>query len=126
MEDRVVWVGGKTGAFSVKSAYWLDQSGRFEQNRDEVWKKLWKAKINEGWRILLWRIAVGALPVRARLAARLNLLNSTCCLCGEEDKTEIHLFQTCLVARMVWVGAIRGLKWEDLEQSHLLILFLFY
>ena len=69
---------------------------------------------------------MGPLPVRARLGARLNLLNSTCCLCGEEDKTEIHLFQTCLVARMVWVGAIRGLKWEDLEQSHLLILFLFY
>ena len=56
---------------------------------------------------------MGALPVRARLAARLNLLNSTCCLCGEEDKTEIHLFQTCPVARMVWFGARWRLKWED-------------
>lgn len=55
---------------------------------------------------------MGALPVRARLAARLNLLNSTC-LCEEEDKTDIHLFQTCPVARMVWFGAIWGLKWED-------------
>ena len=69
---------------------------------------------------------MGPLPVRARLGARLNLLNSTCCLCGEEDKTEIYLFQTCPVARMVWFGAIWGLKWEDLKQSHLLILFLSY
>lgn len=68
---------------------------------------------------------MGALPVRAGLGARLNLLNSSC-LFGEEDKTESHLFQTCPVARMVWFGAIWGLKWKDFRASHVLILFLFY
>lgn len=55
---------------------------------------------------------MGALPVRARLGSRLNLLNSTCYLCGE-DKTEIHYLQTRPVARMIWFVAIWGLKWED-------------
>lgn len=77
--DRLIWTPDPQGCFSVRSVYqslcWSDAQV-FSQG---VWMKLWKLKIQERLKLMLWpkkkktlklwKCAHEALPLRARLAS---------------------------------------------------------
>ena len=75
IDDRVIWAAEKNGKLTTKSAYWLENSHKFNHHNSVFWKKLWKSKLHEKFKVLLWRVAIGALP-----------LNIICALSGCEDE----------------------------------------
>ncbi|KAL0012539.1 hypothetical protein SO802_007647 [Lithocarpus litseifolius] len=64
-QDKLIWVLDSKGMFSVKSIYdfsFRSSSGNNQQNN--LWKKLWKARLPERLKMLLWRIGVDTLPTK--------------------------------------------------------------
>ncbi|XP_075634549.1 uncharacterized protein LOC142606997 [Castanea sativa] len=88
--DTVVWVGEKSGEYSVKSGYYEAQKAWKELNwaessrgavGREVWKSLWKLRVPNKIKVFGWRACRGILPTRdiwAGCSARLQkLLNKS-------------------------------------------------
>uniref|UniRef100_A0A2N9F080 RNase H type-1 domain-containing protein n=1 Tax=Fagus sylvatica TaxID=28930 RepID=A0A2N9F080_FAGSY len=66
-KDKLVWILDSKGNFLVKSAIKTNQSqpiGDVEVN----WKSLWKLKLHERYKVLVWRIDNGILPIKAVVA----------------------------------------------------------
>ena len=61
-EDCWAWTTSNSGLFSVKSAYWLLRVESPPSNIDTVRGQIWKTKIHECFKMLLWRIATNLLP----------------------------------------------------------------
>ena len=81
-----------------------------EEAPDTNWKALWKLKLHDRSKFLIWRIATGILPTKANLAARLGYGDIQCCLCQEESETLDHLFFSCPTARAIWFGSSWALR----------------
>ena len=111
-EDKLIWVVGLKGKFSVKSAFKLFQSPVVT---DAVvnWSALWKLKIHDRLKMFIWRIASGILPTKQNLVQRLGFGDSKCPLCQTEDESLEHLFFKCSLSRAIWFGAC-GAIWSDL------------
>lgn len=82
--DKLIWVPCPKGEFAVKSAYKvanpiLSQSPL----SDQLWRRLWKIKVPERIKMLLWRIALNSISVKEILAQRMGLENQVCELCHE-------------------------------------------
>jgi hypothetical protein len=58
--DKLIWIDDPKGMFSVKSALKLHQCHLWPENPDPIWRKLWKCKIHERLKTLVWRIGSGA------------------------------------------------------------------
>ena len=54
--DKMVWILDPKGTFSVKSVIKANQDQVLEAT-DVCWKSLWKLRIHERYKILVWRIA---------------------------------------------------------------------
>jgi hypothetical protein len=106
-DDRVIWAAEKNGKFTTKSAYLLENSHKFNHHNSAFWKKLWKSKLYEKFKVLLWRVATGALPLNIRCAFSGGEDEKMCSLCGIQEESEVHLFKECHVAKMAWFGT----KW---------------
>ncbi len=77
-KDKLVWILDSKGNFLVKSAIKTNQSqpiGDVEVN----WKSLWKLKLHERYKVLVWRIDNGILPIKAVVASKLGQ-GDVCCL----------------------------------------------
>uniref|UniRef100_A0A2N9EEZ1 Reverse transcriptase domain-containing protein n=1 Tax=Fagus sylvatica TaxID=28930 RepID=A0A2N9EEZ1_FAGSY len=68
--DKLVWILDSKGNFSVKLVFNTNQQPLVEDD-DGLWKKLWKLKIHERYRVLVWRIATGILPTRLNLTSKM-------------------------------------------------------
>ena len=70
-EDCWAWTTSNSGLFSVKSAYWLLRVESLPSNIDVVRGQIWKTKIHERFKMLLWRIAINLLPSK-EIISRFN------------------------------------------------------
>lgn len=71
----------------------------------QYWKALWRMKVHERLKVLLWRIIWDTLPTRCRLAERIGSRRENdldCVLCGAEMESTYHLFLVCPVSRIIW------------------------
>ena len=50
--------------FGVKSAYWLYREGSPPWNLDYIRGQIWKSKIHECLKMLIWRIIANVLPTK--------------------------------------------------------------
>ena len=89
-DDKLFWPSMVDGAYSVKAGY------RFLVDAEQVpnvsplppshqksfWKGLWKLKVPNRIKTLLWRAISDALPTRLNLVKRKVLNDATCQLCG--------------------------------------------
>lgn len=72
-DDNLVWGRSRSGLYSVKSAYFAimeeltDQSGL---RMDGEWITIWKLRIPQKVKLLLWRANRGCLPTRCNLQRR--------------------------------------------------------
>ena len=61
----------------------------------EKWKALWKLKIHERYKILIWRITNRILPTRFIVAQKVGLGDTNCPFCRGYEESIDHLFFKC-------------------------------
>jgi hypothetical protein len=113
--DKLLWIKNPTGMFTVIFAYGVSQGHRFNQEGLHLWSKLWKAKIHEHFKVLLWRIALDILPTRLNLSELWDDIDIRCPLCESEKESSLHLFQNCHVAREMWFECYWGLRMDTMQ-----------
>ncbi|XP_041011347.1 uncharacterized protein LOC121255133 [Juglans microcarpa x Juglans regia] len=100
------------GVFSVKSAYAAlanENDHAVNINHAINWKNLWKLKVQDRLKMLLWKISPNLLPTKALISTVLNLEPDLikCPLCNTEQESLHHLFFNCIFSKVVW----RQSKW---------------
>lgn len=79
---------------------------------EQDWSKLWKLRLQDRLKLLLWKIASDAIPVRVpsfRRGEAEHNSNLLCICCGQRPATSLHLFHECTVARLLWNTSMRSL-----------------
>ena len=110
-ENKLIWVPNAKGVFTTKSAYKVSNPHPNQISlSDQMWKKIWKIKVPERVRMLLWRITTYTIPVKEVLGQRLELDNQECVLCQDGQETISHLFFHCPMARAIWFSSCWGLR----------------
>lgn len=102
-QDVAIWTPDSKGRFSVKTAYHYhaDQAHRFNIQSPlskKEWNILWNAKLQDRLKLLVWRIAWEALPVRSRVSAFMRQTDdyaTLCPLCQGEMERMVHIFLSC-------------------------------
>lgn len=67
--DKLLWMASKNGIFTVKSCYSLL---REYPNPKDRWILLWKSKLHERFKILIWRALSDILPTMTVLGSMLG------------------------------------------------------
>uniref|UniRef100_A0A2N9ISW0 Reverse transcriptase zinc-binding domain-containing protein n=1 Tax=Fagus sylvatica TaxID=28930 RepID=A0A2N9ISW0_FAGSY len=107
-KDKLVWIHNHKGNFTVKSA--INAKFNYDEEPDEVnWKGLWKLKLHDRYKMLIWRIASGSLPTKLSLALKMGTGDTYCPLCQMEEESIDHLFFKCSIARVIWFGTSWGI-----------------
>jgi len=100
--DRILWRGDSSGAFSVKSAYACvtNQGSGFVNN---VFKMLWQTKARPKSQTTVWRVLLDRLPTRGNLIRRAVQVSSPLCVfCHVSEESVQHLFCECTFTHRVW------------------------
>ena len=107
-QDKLVWILDSNRKFFVRSAFKSTQT-QPPSDPNANWKSffLWKSKLQERHKMLIWRIASEILPTRTVAAHKLGLGDTSCPLCLDCKESIVHLFLKCLVSRAIWFG----LRW---------------
>jgi hypothetical protein len=71
---------------------------------------LWKYKIHERLKTLVWRIGSAALPTNLNVFSRLSKGSPFCPLCGVDVESALHLFFKCKATKLFWFGTSWGIK----------------
>jgi hypothetical protein len=82
--DKLAWIVDSKGAFSVKSAYKLNLSHTWPTDPEPCWKALWKCKIHERLKTLVWRIGSNSLSTNLNVFSKLSKGSPLCPLCGDD------------------------------------------
>jgi hypothetical protein len=109
-QDRVIWIGSKSGLFSVKSAYFIGRSLKEEArgqcsyagNLPDIWKDLWNLKVPGKVKMFAWRACQNLLPTRENLCRRRVIQDPSCPCCGLAVESVIHCLWSCPAASDVW------------------------
>ena len=111
-EDCWAWTASNSSLFSIKSAYWQSIVEYPPSNIDAVRGQIWKTKIHERFKMLLWRIATNLLPSK-EIISRFNESVDLCCpLYSSAVETTLHLFMVCPFSKSLWYHSQWGLRME--------------
>lgn len=114
LEDYWVWVHNKSGAYSVKSGYWLrNRVSKVEEiiqaevrpSLNDLKSETWKIKTPPKIKMLIWRAISNAIPAGELLVRRGIRMDPVCQTCGFEGESINHILFTCSIARQVWALA---------------------
>lgn len=107
-EDRLVWHYHRRGAFTVRSAYYLelqDDNDLAETSHGKeklIWKKCWNSNTLPKIKNFVWRALQNGLPVRENLKRRNITREDWCPRCGEEPESGIHMIGKCDIMQKLW------------------------
>ena len=79
---------------------------------EEYWKMLWKSKMHERLKLLLWRIVCKSLPAQEILSKRFPIPDISCPICGEEVETVEHVFIHSPITIQAWANSIWPLNMD--------------
>jgi hypothetical protein len=102
----------------VKSAYKTNQEVGVVVNSYVKWADLWKLKMSERVKMLIWRIGLNIIHTKKNFAVRLGDIDIRCPLCKVEEESTIHLFCLCLVSRAICFGVPWELHSDALSVSN--------
>jgi len=68
------------------------------------WQKVWKLRIHERLKMMLWRVNSNLLPTMDNLEQRMGIADTVCVCCNGEKESVVHLFFQCTMARAIWFG----------------------
>ena len=114
-EDCLAWIASNSGLFSVKFAYWLSRVESPPSNINAVRGQIWKTKIHEHFKMLLWRIAANLLPSKEIISRFNESMDLSCHLCSSAVETTLHLFTVCPFSKSLWYQSEWGLRMEVLN-----------
>ncbi|XP_062005887.1 uncharacterized protein LOC133723071 [Rosa rugosa] len=107
MEDKLCWSPEKKGFYSVKTAYWIARTKVLENVLastsqgnpfQELWKRIWRAKVPGKVKICIWRACSNLLPTRATLSTKGYTGDLHCLLCPHPYEDAAHIFCKCPTA----------------------------
>ena len=109
-QERLVWMGTRNGAFSVKSAYHMakesiDRLGGESSTGDQhspLWKAIWSVKVPRVVSHFLWKACNGILPTKVNLHKRGISDDPMCPICLREEESVGHILWSCPSFRDVW------------------------
>ncbi len=78
VHDKLTWIADHKGVFSVKSALKLNHSHVWPANPDPIWHSLWKCKLHERLKTLVWHIGNGILPTNLNYFSKLFKGDPSC------------------------------------------------
>ncbi|XP_021759197.1 uncharacterized protein LOC110724108 [Chenopodium quinoa] len=108
MDDFVYWKFTRDGNFSTKSAYAALIQGSFPVIYDgnyilsSWWKKFWAFPILPKWKMFVWKLLYGVIPVAALLCTKGIPVDPLCAFCHTSQETIDHLFLHCPFTRRLW------------------------
>ncbi|XP_013634222.1 PREDICTED: uncharacterized protein LOC106339898 [Brassica oleracea var. oleracea] len=110
-EDFWSWKLNKSGAYSVKSGYWLAFREKSKELRswvealpsiNSLKAQVWKVQAGPKIKIFVWKALSQALPVAELLSERGMKCDERCQLCGFEGESVNHVLFSCNLARQCW------------------------
>lgn len=104
-EDKLVWWRSRNGVYSVRSAYFgimEDLTDSFHLRVPGNWMQIWRLKVPQRVKILLWRMARGCLPPQCNLARCHIPCEEECPMCTNGTESDLHLFFQCTQVVQVW------------------------
>ncbi|KAM6550952.1 hypothetical protein CsatB_000760 [Cannabis sativa] len=104
-EDCWSWKGGRSGFFSVRSAYdmlQLSKHGQQRQPNSGFWHKFWHLKIPPKVKNFIWRAVTNTLPTCLELVSKNVDLSSLCPVCHNAAETASHVLLNCSFAFSCW------------------------
>lgn len=108
---QVVWVGNRSGIFSVGSAYDLakelsqqDVGGSSNtKSMKSLWKQIWRIQGPRVVKMFLWQACNNILPTKENLFKRKITDDPLCPICWKKVETVGHVLWSCSNARDVWL-----------------------
>nr|POE93736.1 putative ribonuclease h protein [Quercus suber] len=130
-KDQLYWPGRVDGVYSVKAGYRFLIEDERTPNADPLppsqaenpWKELWKLRIPNRTKTLMWRAISDALPSRLNLMKRKVLNEATCQVCGLEPESSMHALWLCPNLAVVWDAHFGTLRNETKDCTNLLDVF---
>ncbi|XP_013662913.2 uncharacterized protein LOC106367640 [Brassica napus] len=110
-EDTYYWEYTKTGHYTVKSGYWVQQSiNKPDQSNETVdrpsldglFQQIWKMNTSPKVHHFLWKCLSDSLPAAANMRNRHIAKDGSCGRYAMEDETINHILFTCPYARLIW------------------------
>jgi ribonuclease HI len=114
--DKLIWVLDSKGNFSVKAALKSSQP-HLNADPEANWKALWKLKLHDRFKILVWRIASGVLPTKLNFAQKVGFGDTHCPFCLDVEESLEHLFFKCHISRAIWFGSVWALRSDLISLS---------
>ena len=136
-QDFWSWNFNKSGAYSVKSGYWLASQGNFFELKRQMealpsvncLKALsWKISAPSKLCCFVWKALSDALSVADLVLARGMKGDDRCQLCGLEGESINHLLFQCDLARQTWAMSNIPLPKNGFQDSSIFsnLYFMFY
>lgn len=106
--DVPLWTLEPKGNLSVKAAYEYIikcRSALAGSLSSKDWEILWKVKIQHRLKLILWKVAGDALPLRGKIkrwAENASNLSWRCPLCDCDEESNEHLFPACPGSKFIW------------------------
>lgn len=102
----MIWLPSKRGVYTSKLGYSLLTLSQVNSMYVEFdWQaNIWRLKAIPKAKYLLWKAAIGALPVGEQLLHRGIHVDPCCKRCGTLE-TILHVFRDCSFAQQVWDAA---------------------
>ena len=102
----------------MKSAYKEILAPSDSIETDQVKSKIWKSKIHDRLKMVLWRVASDILPTKEKLIRFFPSMDPNCRLCDASPKSSLHLFVFCHAARSLWGGNVWGCRPNAMQFSN--------
>ncbi|KAF3972073.1 hypothetical protein CMV_004399 [Castanea mollissima] len=108
--DVRTWPLNIDGVYSVKSGYkqLLDMELNEQPSTSDLsstkqlWNGIWKMRVPNRVKTLIWRTSTDSLPSKANLRKRKILVDAMCSSCGLEPETTMHAIWSCPSLTQVW------------------------
>jgi ribonuclease HI len=68
---------------------------------DSLWKKIWRLKVPERVRFLMWMVIHNRLLTDS-LKSKMGLRHAMCEFCGDQEETTLHVMRDCPKAMNIW------------------------
>ena len=114
--DKLIWLLDSKGNFSVKAAFKSSQP-HLNADPEANWKALWKLKLHDRFKVLVWRIASGVLPTKLNFAQKVGFGDTRCPFCLDEEESLEHLFFKCHISKAIWFGSMWALRSDLISLS---------
>jgi hypothetical protein len=94
--DAFIWPQNKNGIYSTKSGYnWLISHQASDNNHSVTWNWIWRLKVPEKFKFLVWLACHEAVPTLSLLNHRNMVASPTCSKCGDHEESLLHCIRDC-------------------------------